>query len=71
MRRTVRLVCVPCLLSVFVLSQILGQQPSVPTSEAGIMAGLPFGVDVTLKTKARQALNVEVTYSLVPPGGAA
>ena len=34
------------------LSQILGQQPSVPSSEAGIMAGLPFRVDVTLKTKA-------------------
>jgi hypothetical protein len=69
-RRTVRLVCAPCLLSVFGLSQILGQQPSAPGSEAGIMAGLPFQVDVTLKTKARQALRVYVTYSLVPPGGA-
>lgn len=71
MPRTVRLVCLPCLLSVFVLSQILGQQPSVPTSEAGIMAGIPFRVDVTLTTKARQALRGSVTYSLVPPSGAA
>jgi hypothetical protein len=57
--------------SAFVLSPILGQQPSVPTSEAGIVAGFPFRVDVTLKTKARQALRVYVTYSLVPPSGAA
>lgn len=70
MRLTVRLVLVPCLLSVFVLSQILGQQPSVPAPEAGIMAGHSFGVDVTLKTTAHQVLRVTVSYSLVPPSGA-
>jgi hypothetical protein len=70
-RRTVRLVCVLCLLSPFVLSQILGQQPSGPTSEAGIMAGHTFWVDVTLKTLAPQGLRVNVNYSLVPPSGPA
>jgi hypothetical protein len=58
-------------LSVFALSRILAQQPSVPTSEAVIMAGVAFQVDVTLKMKARQAFSVYVTYSLVPPVGAA
>jgi hypothetical protein len=70
-RRTVRLICVLCLLSVFVQSQIAGQQPSGPTSEAGIVAGHPFGVDVTMKTLARQSLRVTVTYSLMPTNGAA
>jgi hypothetical protein len=70
-RRTVRLVCVPCLVSAFVLSPILGQQPSVPTSEAGIIAGSFFSVDVTLRTLAHQSLAVGVTYSLVAPSGVA
>ena len=70
MRLTVRLVCVPCLVSAFVQSPILGQQPSVPTSEAGIMAGSLLQLDVTLKSKARQALRGDITYSLVPPSGA-
>jgi hypothetical protein len=70
-RRTLRLVCVLCLLKVFWLSQTLGQQPSVPTSEAGIMAGQPFSVDVTLKTPLTKPLRVGVTYFLVPPSGAA
>ena len=71
MPRTIWLVGFLWLLSFAVLRQSMAQLPlAVPTSDATIMAGDRFSVDVTLMAVARQGLRAYVSYTLGSPGSA-